>query len=73
MLNFFDTVVEYIELVWSYFLNLVTSLLNLLTMVVGATTIPQVLLGYVFAPLGSAMLALTALGVIKIIVGRSSI
>lgn len=73
MLGFFDTIVQYIELVWQFFLNLVTGLANLLTMVVGASLIPQVLTGYVFAPLSAAILALTALGVIKIIVGRDSI
>ena len=73
MLNFFDTVIEYIQLVWQFFVNLITGLLNLLTMVIGASMIPQVLVGYVFAPLSAAILALTALGVIKIIVGRDSV
>lgn len=73
MLNFFDTIVEYIELVWQFVVNLVTGLINLLTMVVGASVIPQVLTGYMFAPLSAAILALTALGVIKIIVGRDSV
>lgn len=73
MLNFFDTVIEFIQLFWQFFVNQITGLLNLLTMVIGASMLPQVLVGYVFAPLSAAIVALTALGVIKIIVGRNSV
>lgn len=73
MLSFFDTIIEYITLVWQYFVNMITGLLNLLTMVIGASMVPQVLTGYVFAPLSAAIFALVALGVIKIIVGRDSV
>lgn len=55
-----------------FFLNIVTGLLNLLTMVIGASYIPQTLVGYVFAPLSASILAVSAIAAIKIIVGRDN-
>ena len=73
MLNFFDTIVDYIQLVWQFFLNMITSLLNLFTAVSGAAQLPAIIIGYVFAPLGACMMAVVGFAVVKIIVGRSSV
>lgn len=73
MLNFFETIIDYIELVWNFFLNLINSLLSLVTAVAGAMIIPQSLPVYVFGPLGACILATSAFAVIKMLVGRSSV
>lgn len=73
MLNFFDTIIEYIEIAWSFLMNIINGLISLFTALAGAIFIPQALTAYVFGPLSAAVAAVMAFGVIKIIVGRNSI
>lgn len=72
MLDFFEAVISYIELVWEFFLNMVTSLINLVTAVVGAMILPNALLVYIGGPIGASILAVTSFAVIKILVGRQN-
>lgn len=70
MLDFFHSIVTYFELLWQFVTNLLSSLLNLIIVVAEAITLPQVLAGYVFPVLGSAILAVSAIAVLKLILGR---
>lgn len=73
MLNFFNTLIEYITIFFELLRNLAKSLLNLFLVVASATTLPQTIVPYVFAPLGASILACIAFGVIKLIVGRDNL
>lgn len=73
MLNFFETIIGYLELIWDFFLNLINSILSLITAVAGAVVIPPQLLGLVFGPLGACIISVTGFAVVKIIIGRSSV
>lgn len=73
MLDFFQTLISYVELVWGFFLNLISSLLSLITALVGAMIIPQTLYGYMWGPIGAAVLAVTAFSVVKMLIGRNNV
>ena len=73
MLSFFEAIISYIEIVWGFFLNLINSLLSLVTTVVGASVVPQVAAGYMWGPIGACVLSVSAFAVIKMLVGRSNV
>lgn len=73
MLDFFQTIIEYVQLLFTFILNMVTSTINLLTALVSAIIVPQIAVGYVFAPLGACILAVVAFSVVKLILGRGNV
>lgn len=73
MLNFFENVISYIEIAWSYFLNLINSLLSLASALLGAVLVPDLVATRMWGPIGACCLAVTGFAVIKMIVGRSSV
>ena len=72
MVDFFQAIINYIEIVWNFFVNLITSLINLVTAVLAAVSIPQTVYGFVFAPLGASIMAVMAISVLKLIIGRDN-
>jgi len=72
MVDFFQAIINYIEIVWNFFVNLITSLINLVTAVLSAVIIPQTVHVWVFAPLGASVLAVMAISVLKLIIGRDN-
>lgn len=73
MVSFFESIISYIEIVWGFFLNLVNSLLSLVTAIAGAVVIPNSLMAYMWGPIGSCVLAVAGFAVVKMLVGRSNI
>lgn len=73
MLSFFESLMEYIDLAWGVFLNFLNSLLGILSVLAGAMASPTIIAGYVWGPLGTCVLAVWALSVVKFILGRSNI
>lgn len=71
-MGFFDTIISYIEQAWSFVSNLLTSLITLFTTIAGAVTLPAVLVGYMPEFLGACILAVGAIGIIKLVVGRDN-
>lgn len=71
--SFWESFWSYLEIIWGFFLNLVNSLLSLVTTVAGASVIPQVVAGYMWGPIGASVLAVSAFAVIKMLVGRSNV
>lgn len=70
MLNFFQMIGEYLSIVWEWFTNLLSSFLTLIVALTEAVTLPNMLGGFLFAPLGACVVSVVALAAIKTIVGR---
>lgn len=73
MLSFFENIISYIEIAWTFFLNLINSLLSLATALVGAVMVPDFVSTRMWGPIGACCLAVTGFAVVKMIVGRSSV
>lgn len=59
-------------LIFEFLLNIVTGLAQLLVIVPTAVSTATLASGYVFAPLSACILAVVALAVVKLIVGRDN-
>lgn len=70
MLNFFQTIISYLETLWSFLSNMLSGLVNLFVVLLKALTLPQVLPGYLTPVLGSAVVIVSAIAVLKLVVGR---
>ena len=73
MLTFFESIISYIEIIWGFFLNLINSLLSLVTAIAGAVIVPSSLATYMWGPIGSCVLAVAGFAVVKMLVGRSNV
>lgn len=73
MLDFFELVVSYIELIWEFFLNFITSLLSLVTAVAGAMVLPNALIASIGGQLGASIIAVGSFSIIKLLVGRENV
>ena len=70
MFDFFNKVIGFIETVFEFFINLVESLFMALQVLVEAIRVPIFLSGFLPAVLGSALIVVVSLAVVKFIVGR---
>ncbi len=70
MLNFFQSIVEYIQVLFTFITNTIASAVQGLFVVVEALTLPQILAGYCFPILGSSVMIVSAIAIIKLILGR---
>lgn len=73
MLDFFQTIIEYIESGWAFLLGIIDYTLVLTKTVIGSVNIPLLLSPYVPTVIWVSMSLVIALGVVKIILGRTSI
>lgn len=73
MLNFFEALFSYIEVIWGFFLNFINSLLGLFTTLLSAVILPEQVAHYMWGPIGTSCLALTGFAIVKMIVGRSNV
>ena len=71
MLNFFDTVVTYIQMVWEYFTNMLSALINTIKVLLTAVILPQSILGYLPGIIGSSLIIVSGVAVAKLILGWS--
>lgn len=72
MLNFFETIIGYVELIWNFFLNLLQSLLTLLVALLQALTLPNKLVMFAPSFMAASILAVGAIAAIKLIIGRDN-
>lgn len=72
MLDFFGTVIGYIEMVWNFFLNFLQSLLTLLTALLQAVTLPSKLVYMAPSFMSASILAVGAIAALKLIIGRDN-
>lgn len=72
MLNFFDSMIEYIQLAWQFFLNLITSLFSamatLSTSIASLAALPPLMPWF----LGSCYFVAIAVVIVNYIIGRSN-
>lgn len=72
VLDFFDTIINYIEIIWNFFVNLISSIISLVTALLSAMIIPQTVHAWVFGPLGASVLAVMGIAGLKLIIGRDN-
>ena len=70
MFDFFEKILGFIETVFEFFINLVESLFMAIEVLAKAVVFPIELSGLMPSILGSAMLIVVSLAVVKFIVGR---
>ncbi|MFQ6724600.1 MAG: hypothetical protein ACLRFE_04660 [Clostridia bacterium] len=73
MLNFFETIIEYITLAFEWLSNAVQSLVMLVQTVLLALGVVYPVSSYLWAPLGACAIAVVAIAVLKVLIGRDSI
>lgn len=70
MFDFFDKVIGYIEMAFEFLFNVVESLFTFITLIPKAMTLPVHLIGYLPSIIGTAVLSVMSIGVIKLLAGR---
>lgn len=70
MFKFFDIIVDFFQRIFSFISNIVLALGTALTMIKSSVTLPLGLVGYVPAILGSCIVVVVAVAVVKFIIGR---
>lgn len=73
MLDFFNSIISFIETIWDFFLNLINTLLTFIQTLTEAVLLPPMLLGYVWPPIASCIVAVAGFAIVKMIVGRSNV
>lgn len=69
MLDFFDSVVNFFELIWQFIENLISGITTLLEILVQAVLIPPFLSALVPPFLSACIISVAAIGVAKLIAG----
>ena len=70
MFDFFDKVIGYIEIAFEFLFNVVESLITFITLIPNAMSLPLHLVGYLPTIIGTAVVSVMAIGVIKLLAGR---
>ena len=70
MFDFFEKILGFVESFFEFFLNFVESLGTALETLAASVTLPLYISGYLPSILGSAVVIVTSLGVIKFLIGR---
>lgn len=73
MLDFFSSLMSYIEQIWDFFLNMINTLITFTTTVVGAVALPSMIAHLMWAPIASCISALAAFAVVKLLLGRGNL
>lgn len=72
MLNFFNTLIEYIQIIWSFFLNIITGLFSAITTLFNSVSSAIMLSGYMPWFITSSFFIAIFIVVINYIIGRSN-
>ncbi len=70
MLNFFQSVISYLEIVFNFVKNTIGAISQVLVVIVESLTLPQVLAGYCFPILGASVMIVSSIAILKLITGR---
>lgn len=73
MLDFFGAIMDYIQTIWDFVLNLINNLLVLIETIAQAIVLPPLLVGYAWSPIATCILAITGFSVAKMLLGRSNV
>lgn len=69
MLDFFDSVINFFDLLWQFISNMISGIITLLQILVNMVSLPTKLLNWVPGVIGSSILIVAAIGVAKLIAG----
>lgn len=69
MLDFFDSVINFFDLIWQFLSNMISGILTLLNILISMMGIPARLTFLVPGVVGSCIIAVAAIGVAKLIAG----
>lgn len=69
-MNFFDTIVSYLESIWQFFLNMLQSLSTLVMALSAATELPFTLTAIAPSFLAASVSAVSGIAIVKILLGR---
>ncbi len=72
MLDFFGTIIGYIETIWDFFLNLINSLLTLISALASAILLPPVVALAAPSFLAASVTAVAGIAICKLIIGRDN-
>ena len=70
MFDFFEKILGFVESAFAFFINFCESLFTALEVLLSSLTLPIFLSGFLPGILGSCVVILTSLAVVKFIVGR---
>lgn len=70
MLNFFQSIISYLEIVFNFVKNTIGALSKVLVVIVESLTLPQILAGYCFPILGASVMIVASIAILKLIIGR---
>lgn len=70
MFDFFSKVLGYLEVAWSYFINLIESLLMAIGFLISATSFSTAIVSYMPPIIGSAIAVFLAIYLVKFLAGR---
>lgn len=73
MLDFFGSIMSYIEQIWDFFLNMINTLITFTTTVAGAVVLPPMLSRLMWAPIASCIVSLAAFALVKLLLGRGNV
>lgn len=69
MLGFLDWLVQFLEMLWTYLVNFIESLILFLSLINVALPLPVYLTGFVPSIIGASISAVVAIGVAKLLLG----
>lgn len=69
-MNFFDALIEWVELAGTFLMNMIESLINAATLVVTSLSFSTVVVSYMPPLIGAGATIAIAFGVIKFLAGR---
>lgn len=72
MLNFFDTLIEYIQIIWSFFLNMITGLFTAFTTLFSSVSNATMIAGHMPWFISSSFFIVIFIVIINYIIGRSN-
>lgn len=70
MFDFFDSLIGYIEVVFEYISTIIGSLITFVTIIPQAISFPLSLIGLLPVLIGTSLLTVIGVSVIKLIIGR---
>lgn len=70
MTNFFQAVLSYLEIVFNFVKNIIGALSRVFVILFESLSLPQVLAGYCFPILGSSVIIVSSIAILKLIIGR---
>lgn len=72
MFEFFDSVLNFFDIVWQFIQNLINSIVVLFQILIQAIAVPPLLIGFVPGIVGVGILSMVGIAVAKLIVGRDN-